>query len=114
MLRPGPRPGPCRRWLDDILAADFAVGALTTTVAAPQRDPPGFPVRAFGVTADVALGAGDLVGVVARVELLPAPGHSAAAAHAGVRLGSYAALVGTAAALLGIVAILLANPVADY
>ena len=108
--------GRYRRWVgaEGTGRLDFGAGVLRggmqDRVANPNRSLPEEPltiiaaVPAYGVTADVTYDIGDLFGVSTRVELTRAEGgRTGTAVFGGVRLGSYSAVVASAAAGAGLV-----------
>lgn len=108
--------GRYRRWVgaEGTGRLDFGAGVLRggmrDRVPNPYRPSATDPltivadVPAYGVTADVTYDIGDLIGVSTRVELMRAEGgRTGTAVFGGVRLGSYSAIVASAAAGAGLV-----------
>ncbi|MDQ6885674.1 MAG: hypothetical protein M3068_00130 [Gemmatimonadota bacterium] len=83
-----------RRWLDGNNAVDFSAGLIRMDVRRAMTPPD--RERASGLTAAVALGSGDMIGVTGRVDVLRDQGRARVGSFAGVRLGSYAAVGATA------------------
>jgi hypothetical protein len=72
---------------------DLSAGPLV----ARQPSPDGFgSVTAYGATAEVAVGLGDMIGITGGIDAAHTKTRGSAALYAGVRVGSYAALGVTA------------------
>jgi hypothetical protein len=91
--------GRYRRWFDNGNGTfDASAGLLIASVSAPHPDN---TLEALGPTIDVAVGWRDLVAGTARAEMLRRrDGQTVNATYVGVRLGSYPAVIGTAAAAI--------------
>jgi hypothetical protein len=91
--------GRYRRWMGEGTAVDAGAGVMFARRAEPHADPdqPGnLHVPVTGVTADVALGLTDWVGVSVRGDLLyDQDGNPATGLYGGVKLGTRPALVAT-------------------
>ncbi len=98
-----------RRWLDRDNAVELSAGLIHMEVPRPT-DPSQFRLveftKATCLTASVALGSGDLIGVTGRTDVLRDQGRTRVGSFVGVRLGSYAAVAGTC--ILAVAALLLA------
>lgn len=95
---------------------ELSAGFIRMEVPRPT-DPSQFrPVefaKATGLTASVALGSGDLIGVTGRADVVRDLGRTRVGSFFGIRLGSYAAVAGTA--ILAVAALLLAAALSrDY
>jgi hypothetical protein len=88
-----------RRWLGEhVRTLDLSAGVLR---AYSTDSYPDLPAAAYGATGDVSLGWGDWIAVTARADVLRGrTSRVVSAGYGGVRLGSYAALAATAAAVV--------------
>ncbi len=94
-----------RRWYRGGGTLDLSAGVLGAHAQAAESG--AGRVRAYGVTAEVGLGHRDLAAVSLGGDLVRGGGRTRAAVHAGARLGSYPAVVGT-----GLLAALVAAAIA--
>lgn len=89
-----------RHWLGRNVSADLAAGPVWARVissddAGIRRDE-----QRIGATFDGAIGAADLIALIARVDVVPAPGGAVWAVYGGGRLGSHAAVAGGVVGLI--------------
>ena len=86
--------GRYRHWIGNGIAADFSAGPMRGHV--DRFSSTGILIRdpRIGATFDGAIGVGDLLAVIGRADVLPAPGGPAWAFYGGGRLGSHAAVAG--------------------
>jgi hypothetical protein len=88
--------GRYRRWLPNRGFVDASAGALRAMVHLPA---PHFDTPSYGITGDVALGWRDWAAITVRADALRGGGRTTAALYGGVHLGSYPAVLATAAAI---------------
>ena len=86
--------GRYRHWISDRRFAEVSAGPVG--VSSHWPDSPRWS-SGVGITGDVSLGWRDWVAVTARAEAVRGRGHTRGAVYGGVRLGSYPAIVATAA-----------------
>jgi hypothetical protein len=94
-----------RRWIAGKGVVDLSAGVLRAGIRAryPELNTP-----AYGITGDAAIGWRDWAALTVRGDVLRGSGRTASAVYGGVRVGSYAAIVGTVAAALYIALIVAA------
>jgi hypothetical protein len=92
-----------RDWHLNGVTTDLAGGLLAAQE--PSINPNHGVQQGYGVTAEAALGVFSLASVMVDADLVRVEGHTAAAAHAGVRLESYTAIAGGVVVLVGLVAL---------
>ena len=100
--------GRYRRWLGERSSIDVSAGPLGVVTHAPYSQP---HRAAYGMNAAVALGWRDWAAVTVSADAVRGGGHNATAVYTGVRLGSYPAIVATAAvaAYIGLLLALLSG-----
>jgi hypothetical protein len=91
-----------RTWLTNSLTSDISAGPL---VAQQQSADLSGTKIGYGLTAEAAFGAKDLVGIVISADAIHIQDRNAAALHVGGRLGSWATVAASAAALVGVLAV---------
>jgi hypothetical protein len=91
--------GRYRRWLGAEQGTFDVSGGLVSAIASAPY--PEFSLVSFGPTADVSIGSRDMIAGTARAEMLwRRDGRAVNAFYGGVRLGSFAAIAGTATAAI--------------
>ena len=100
--------GRYRRWIPERKFVEVSAGALRVATNTPYSQG---RITGFGITGDVSVGWRDWVALTARADAVRGSGHAASAVYGGVRLGSYPAIVATAAvaAYIGLVLVLLSG-----
>ena len=100
--------GRYRRWIPERKFVEVSAGALRVATNTPYS---AGRITGFGITGDVSVGWRDWVALTARGDAVRGSGHTAGAVYAGVRLGSYPAIVATAAvaAYIGLILALLSG-----
>lgn len=96
--------GRYRRWLGDQGMLDASAGALRASL----RPHPNLSAIGYGITGDVALGWRDLAALTVRAEALSSGDRTVGGVYGGVRLGSYPAIIATAA-LAALIALFIAS-----
>lgn len=86
-----------RWWSGNEMTVDLSAGPLVVGQSAPR----GNPSNAYGLTAESAFGYGDLAALTLGADVTRGGTHTASALHAGVRLGSWGAVGGTALVAIG-------------
>jgi hypothetical protein len=92
-----------RTWRTANVHSDFSAGPL---IAQERPSDLSGTKAGFGITVQAAVGAADLVGVLVSADAIHVQNRNAVALHIGARLGSYAAIGASAAALAATVALL--------
>jgi hypothetical protein len=94
-----------RTWLTRDFTLDLSAGPLT---AQQQSADLSGTKQGFGVTGEVTLGAKDLVGVTVAGDVIKIQDRTASALYVGGKVGSWGAVGASAAALLGVLALIAA------
>jgi hypothetical protein len=92
-----------RTWLTTHVSSDFSAGPL---IAQQRSSDVSGTATGYGITAQAAIGAGDLVGLLVSADAIHVQNRNATALHIGARLGSYAAIGASAATLAATFALL--------
>jgi hypothetical protein len=100
--------GRYRRWIPERKFVEVSAGALRVATSTPYSQGRS---TGFGITGDVSVGWRDWIAATARADAVHGSGHTAGAVFGGVRLGSYPAIVATAAvaAFIGLLLALLSG-----